>query len=131
VHVLASAGDVTRGILLGTSNTPFAVNQYNLQAPIVHGSGTGQLTHAIQGALTPPSVVGSDILLELSRDFANNSTASITVREIGLVGYSLNGGTYYGNLTFGSYLHLRDVVADTPVASGQVLNVKYILKTTV
>jgi hypothetical protein len=78
--------------------------------------------------VNPEDPIFSDpnILLELSRDFANNSGAAITVREIGLGGLCA-----YRYINSAETLFIRDVIADTVVNGGQVLNVKYIFKTVV
>lgn len=130
MNTVALAGEINRGVVVGTSNTPFAVSQYNLQAPIANGVSAGQLAYAAMNVVADPTFVTPDILLEASRDIANNSGASITVREIGLKGYP--GATSYSLYSVCSeILYLRDVVPDTVVNSGQVLNVKYTLKTVV
>jgi hypothetical protein len=130
---IAGAGVVDRGIIVGTSNTAFDISQYTLlQAIIPNGTSAGQMAYTAM--LTPGEPVFSDpnILLTLSRDIANNSGGSITVREIGLAGRSYSSGTVGGGVTGEhSILIARDVVSDTVVAAGQVLNVQYIFKTVV
>jgi hypothetical protein len=129
---VGAAGEITRGIIVGSSNTAFAVAQYNLATPIVHGTGAGQLSHAAMLTYPiDPSFSAPNIILELYRDFANNSGSAITVREIGLKGlvqYENQGLNQCGT---DQILFARDVVADTVVNNGQVLNVKYVLKTVV
>jgi len=131
MYIIGVVNDTTRGIIAGTSNTPFSVSQYDLQSPIVNGTGSGQMTYAAM-AVSPayPTFSSPDILLEVNRDMANNSGSAITIREIGLKGYPsyVTLGAFYPKI---EVLFLRDVVADTVVNAGQVLNVKYILKTVV
>jgi hypothetical protein len=127
---VGGAGNSSIGILIGTSNTAFDISQYNMQALIGHGTGTGQMTYVAMPSPGAPVFANPDISLVISRDFTNNSGAAITVREIGLMGYPTY---YYASFTmYAAYvLYARDVVADTVVAPGQVLNVQYIFKTVV
>lgn len=132
--VALAAGEVDRGIVVGSSNAEFLVSQHNLQSPIGNGSNLGQLSYALMNTPEDPVYLDPSIILEIDRDIANNSSAEITIREIGLMGYpvylasAVDASCYSVNA---SVLFLRDVVADEVVAPGQVLNVKYILKTTV
>jgi len=114
------------GIAIGTSNSVFSVLQYCLQTRIAHGSGPGNMYYSEMVNPEDPIFSDPNILLELSRDFANNSGAAITVREIGLGGLCA-----YRYMNSAETLFIRDVIADTVVNGGQVLNVKYIFKTVV
>jgi len=114
------------GIIIGTSNVAFSVSQYSLGAVIQHGSGSGQMVYTTMPTPSDPAYTAPDILLMISRDFTNNSGASITVREIGFM-----GSTAMSDQQVASVLFARDVVGDTVVTNGQVLNVQYIFKTVV
>lgn len=126
MNTMGAAGDVARGVCVGTSNTAFALAQYNLQAPIAHGSGSGQLYYGAQVAIADPTWASPNVTLIISRDFSNQYSSGITVREIGIRG---NPGVATQQMA--QTLFARDVVADTVVAAGQILNVQYILKTVV
>jgi hypothetical protein len=118
----APAGEATAGIVLGTSDTPVTLSQYNLQAPISHGTGSGQLSY---GATTVESLVKNTTwYFRVIRTFTNNSGASITVKEMGLIvrlGYG--AGSFYFNAMLA-----RDVLS-TPVTipNGSTLTVRYII----
>ncbi len=132
LNTVAAAGEVNRGLVIGTSNTPFAVTQYNLQAPIANGAGVGQMTYAAMVNPPDPSFVSPDITMELSRDIANNSGSDITVRELGFFGYPVTSmPNCWGPSAHSIILLARDVIDETLVANGQVLNVRYIFKTVV
>lgn len=132
LNTVAAAGEVNRGLVIGTSNTPFAVTQYNLQAPIANGNGSGQMTYAAMVTPPDPSFSAPDITIELSRDIANNSGAAITVRELGFFAYPVvNWGMTSGPTSHVIAMLARDVIDDTLVENGQVLNVRYIFKTVV
>lgn len=132
MECVGAAGEVTRGIIVGSSNTAFLISQYVLQSPILHGTGAGQLSHAAMLTYpVDPSFSAPNIILELYRDFANNSGSAITVREIGLKGLVQYDNQGLSQCGVDQILFARDVVADTVVSAGQVLNVKYILKTVV
>lgn len=131
MNTIGAAGDTTKGIVVGTSNAAFGISQYNLQALIPHGGGASQLSYAAMATPAEPVFSTPNILLEISRDFANNSGAAVTVREIGLKGYIRYGWQYYDTYLFAEVLFARDVVSDTVVNNAQVLNVKYIFKTVI
>jgi hypothetical protein len=118
----APAGDTTAGILVGTSDTPVSLGQYNLQSPIAHGTGPGQL---IYGATTVETLVKDTTwYFRVIRIFTNNSGASITVREIGLfVKLGITTSPYYF-----SCMLARDVlVSPITVPNGSTLTVRYII----
>jgi hypothetical protein len=125
MNCIAAAGEVNRGVVVGTGNTAFAVTQYNLAAAIAHGSAVGQMSYAAMANPAEPSFSNPTNILTLSRDIANSSTTSITVREIGLKGMPVGYVAWSGNPVNYETLFLRDVIPDTPVAAGQVLNVQY------
>lgn len=129
---VGEAGVITKGIVVGSSNTAFAISQYGLQTQIANGTGAGQLSYAAMLA-TPadPSFSTPNITSELYRDMANNSGSAITVREIGLKGLVQYTNNQVNPRGCSEILFARDVVADTVVNAGQVLNVKYIFKTVV
>lgn len=129
MNCIAAAGETTGGIVIGTSNAAFDVVQYNLQALISHGAGAGQMTYAAMSSPSEPSFSDPTLILSLTRDIANNSTASITVREIGLKGYPVGYVAFSSSPVRYEILYLRDIIPDTVVAAGQVLNVQYNLTT--
>lgn len=113
-------------IVVGTSGVDNADGQYNLQAIIANGTGSGELVYGTfsdsNGNFTAPTAVSSPdgVITSWSRNFTNNSGAAITVREVGIHFSS----TYL-------YLAARDTkdynnsTINISVADGQVLTVKY------
>jgi len=80
----ASEGDDTYGIIVGTSDQPVSVDDYNLISKIAHGDSAGQL-HYYETTVQEPTVDGNTVRQRFEREFKNNSGADITVKEIGLV----------------------------------------------
>jgi hypothetical protein len=78
----AGIGVDSYGILIGSSDTPVAIGQYNLVSKIAHGTGSGQMSYGTSTveALTKDTTWQFRVV----RTFTNNSGATITVREIGL-----------------------------------------------
>jgi hypothetical protein len=78
----AGAGVDTYGILIGASDTPVSIGQYNLGSKIAHGTGSGQMSY---GTTTVEAITKNGTwFFRIVRTFTNNSGATITVREIGL-----------------------------------------------
>jgi len=115
-----SYGDANKGIVIGTSDTPYSPTQYKLQSIISHGSGSGQMFYGIQN-IDQPQQVTNGYRIVLSRVFNNASGASITVKEIGIYMYALG---------VGYFLAARDVITPVTVANGQSLTVRYIISLT-
>lgn len=115
-----AAADSTYGILVGTSDTAFSAEQYNLVAPIAQGTGGGQFSYAAGtvDAGTYTATPGSESWKTTHvRIMNNNSGGSITVKEAGLVAVS-PGGRYL--------LFERSVLAPTvPVPNAAQLTVTY------
>lgn len=129
MYCIAAAGETNRGVVIGTSNVAFAPTQYNLQAPIANGTGTGQMTYGAMNSPGEPSFSDPTLILAIARDISNGSSAAITVREIGLKGRPVGYVAFSSSPVEYEMLYLRDIVTDTVVASGQVLNVEYRLTT--
>lgn len=108
-----------RGIIIGSGDTAFDIDNHDLDALISNGTGSGQMSYAAQsrGVLSYASKIWTILH---SRNFSNYSGALITVKEIGLMTYNY----YFG--ANGNYLLARDVI-DTPidVADSTVLTVEY------
>ena len=116
--VLASSGDVTYGIVVGTGSTAVTITDYALGTPIAHGTGNGQLQY---GGVTygAPSANTTTSQLTITRNFANNSGGSITVNEIALYCRAYSGGACY-------FMIIRDVIAGgIIITNGQTLTVNY------
>ena len=68
------------GIRVGTDNTPVAITDYALKAPIAEGVGSGQMEHQAQ-TFNFVGVVGNVCSFQTERVIVNNSGAQINVRE--------------------------------------------------
>jgi len=112
-----SANDSKYGIVVGTGTATPTPNDYELQSQIQNGTGSGQLVygaHTISPApvsngtidyyttaSTPSSgvlpVSGNTTSWQISRTFQNQSGASITVSEVGLISqiYVYNSPTVF------------------------------------
>jgi len=120
-EVLAPSGNDNYGILVGSSDTAFDVNQDDLGAKIPHGTGSGQLSYG------DTSVVEfGDDYKTWQRAFDNLSGADIVVKEIGMFAKVTREESgvptpYYVMLA-------RDVITTTTVPNGGRLIVKYTFK---
>lgn len=82
----SAVNDVTCGIVLGSDDTAFHIDDYRLYVPILSGNTSGTLYAQAQGAPVQ-SFSGSPDNTEnilYSRVFNNNSGGTITVKEVGL-----------------------------------------------
>ena len=103
--MLDSANDSTYGIVVGTGTATPTPNDYALGNQIVNGTGSGQLeysghsisptagTSSISGQSSMPSSgvltpSGNITSFKISRQFTNQSGASITVSEVGIISYT-------------------------------------------
>lgn len=109
--IFGGANSVDQGIVLGTGDTAVTNNDYDLETPIEHGTGSGQLFYAnhttmdlreIEGG-TPETVQYSQ--WTFARYFINMSGGNITVKEIGWK-CQIDGSTY---------VLLGRIVLDTPI----------------
>ena len=116
----AGVGATGYGILVGTGATAPTINDFKIEALIAHGVGAGQLQYS---AVTfgAPAADASTSQFTITRDFANGSGGSITVREIGLAvqlkDLSSTPAAHY-------ILTIRDAVNIT-IPTGQTLTVNY------
>jgi hypothetical protein len=111
----------TMGIVVGTGDTAFGLDQYCLVTPIAHGNAAGQFAYSAQAANALSYVGGTKTWKNaIARIFNNNSGGSITVKEVGL---------YAGYVTFNTssnYMWERSVLSPTvAVADGAQLTVTY------
>jgi hypothetical protein len=112
----APAGNTSAGILVGASDAPVSLGQFNLQSLIAHGTGSGQLLY---GATSVESLtIDGTYYFRIVRTFTNNSGATITVREIGLFLKPLAQ----------SFMFARDVLASPiNVPNGSTLTLRYVI----
>ena len=118
VYILASEGEDEYGILVGSSDAAFDPTQYDLDSPITHGTGAGQLEY---GAMSV--VDAGDEYKTWQRAFDNSSGADVVVKEIGI---AVKANRYEGGSVVAYYILLaRDVITSTTVPNGGRLIVKY------
>jgi len=124
-------GDASLGIVIGTGNTPVAIDDYAMAAQIAEGYSSGQMHHlatSIATSVVSPPNCG----FLVSRIIVNNSGGLITVRESGLYHqHSYRWGPVAYQFYFYSSCGVRDVFT-TPqdVPDGGSITVNYTLQVT-
>ena len=117
----APAEDDNYGIQVGRNDTPPTNEDFRLQEKIDHGDESGQLEYD-KMMFFDITESGGYMKFPFIRTFYNNSGATITVKEIGLVA-RVNFDNKY-------CLLLRDVLSPPiDVEHGKTLTVQYIIKT--
>jgi hypothetical protein len=127
IATCGDAGDVTQGIIVGTSDTPNTLTTYALGGKIAHGTASGQLLYGVETVEDVTNPSGNDLQFRLTRTFTNNSGATITVKEVGLLSRKYDSGG-----TLRSWLIARDVLPSAvDVPDGATLTIRYTVKITV
>jgi len=101
IAINSVAGDTSYGIVVGTGTATPTPNDYNLGNKILNGTGSGQLEYSAHtftpnynngtyNSSSPTSigvlpVLGNTTSIQISRQFTNQSGASITVSEVGII----------------------------------------------
>ena len=116
----AVLGVDTNGIVIGTTNTPVDITDNKMLAQIAHGTGSGQMTYASMVLPTNITISDPNATFVISRNFNNNSGATITVREVGI----------YTDMTrtvgsLGDFCMVRDVPTELAVVDGGGAQVEY------
>jgi len=119
----ADIGVDRSGLRVGKDSTPVSISDYALGAPIVEGTGIGQLEHQLT-YFTDPSVMGSTLSFTMQRSFVNHSGAPISgIQEIG--NYIEFTGSMYGRVALG----FRDVLGSPfSIPDGGAITITYTLK---
>jgi hypothetical protein len=116
----STANSEASGIVIGTGSTAFDLDDFMLDAVITHGNTSGKLYHQVQVAPVTAYSGDPDFTENIlhKRVFNNNSGATITVNEVGLIYQGIVSATYC------NFLMSRDVL-DTPavVLNGAQLTV--------
>jgi hypothetical protein len=116
--------DDTLGIVIGTGNTAFNEDDYELDTQISDGEAGGEMVHLPMLAPTHTWNGGSnDFTITDVRHFWNKSGGSITVNEMGWI-----ARIFYFTAQTTSYdcLLIRDVLgAGVPIADDKVCQAKY------
>ena len=116
-----SSGDASYGIQVGTGTAANSTSTYILASQIANGTGSGQLSY---GPHNYSWSTGGTSTVVSRGPFINNSGASITVSEVGLV-WESNGTGY-------PFLMIRDVLSSSfTVANGGSFVAQYTIAITV
>jgi hypothetical protein len=127
LSTLGDVGDVTQGIVVGSSDTPNTITTYALGGKIAHGSGSGQLVYNAETVEDVTNPSGNDLQFRLTRTFTNNSGSAVVVKEIGLLIKKRDSGNVSR-----SFLAVRDVLASpSSIPDGATMTLRYIVKITV
>jgi hypothetical protein len=127
LSTLGDVGDVSQGIIVGTSDTPNSLSTYALGGKIAHGTGSGQLVYNAETVEDVTNPSGNDLQFRITRTFTNNSGATITVKEVGLLIKKVDSTN-----TSRSWLVARDVLpSPVDVPDGATLTIRYVVKITV
>lgn len=115
----AGAGNANYGIVVGLDNTAVDITDYVLKSKCAHGTGTNEFGYGGPVSFNMASDATSNTLI-ITRTFANNSSSTIVVKEIGLIVYN----------NAGYFLVLRDVIDDPgfSVLATEELTINYKIK---
>jgi len=117
LSVASNYGDGTYGVVVGTSDLAYDIEQYSLNSQIAHGNASGQLLYG-NTSVDDVAPMTNGFRFFASRVFTNSSGASITVKEVGL---------YVRNLI----MLCRDVLSvPVEVQNLQSLTVRYVISFT-
>lgn len=111
----AGVGDVTKGIVVGTSNTPVQYDDYKLGSIIAHGAGAGQIVYDGVASFVM-STVGNAVTISIPRMVNNGNSSAITVNEIGLYAQGRSSLTI---------MLLRDVISPVTLGPGETALIVY------
>jgi len=123
IYINDSSNDNSYGIQIGTGTTTPSIVDSRLSALITNGTGAGQMQYGgvnVTGAVTNTS--NNTGYITVTRTFTNNSGASITVSEVGLVAWAGNWNGVSGQY----YLIIHDLLP-TPITvpNGSSLSISY------
>ena len=113
-------------ILVGSGSQSNSYNAYNLNAPISNGSGTGQLIYSTLSTPTSITINGNEAYFIISQSLTNQSGATITISEVGIIiniEITQINNTVNGS---GSILTWYDVLS-SPISVGNGQSVVFII----
>jgi len=115
----AGAANDSYGIVVGLDNTAVDINDYELKSKCANGAGTNEFNYGGPVSFNISSDATSNSVV-VTRTFANNSSSSIVVKEIGLIVYNNSG----------YFLVLRDIIANPglTVVTTEELTINYKIK---
>jgi len=122
------SGATLNGIVIGTGTTAVTINDFKLEAPIAHGTGSGELQYSAVSFGAPVSSTGTTYFI-ISRLFTNNSGSQIDVTEAGLYCIIHIASTGAGGNQF-KFMTLHDIIDPAfEVSNTQELTLNYLLRT--
>jgi len=118
----------------GQQSNPYSA--YSLASPIANGSGTGQLVYGQPSVSSNITVSGGEAYFTITQTFNNNSGATITITEVGIITYvqapaafnsNCNAVTGYAMAdTYGQLLVWYDVLSSSiSVSNGESITIYY------
>lgn len=118
-RIVAGAGNIALGTVVGTDNTPVTINDFAMGTLIAQGLGAGQLNYQAC-TLANPIVAAGVTSFVVSRQMINNSGGVITVQEIGIyMGFSVAPVKYCCGI--------RDIASEA-IPNGGTLSTTYTLR---
>jgi len=119
-----------QGILIGMSDTPVSMGDYNLGSLIQHGKSTNQMLY--YGGFAEDFEIGSNYAqFNIVKAFENNSGNTIQVKEYGITGASSDRTSIGDSSSYQAFLFLlaRNVLSSPiNVDNGKILKVVYTIK---
>jgi len=109
-------------IMVGSGSNSNPYSAYNLNAPISNGSGNGQLSYGTLSKPTTITINGNEAYFIISQPLTNNSGATITITEVGIIIYLGIGNTNSSQTAVGNVLVWYDVLS-SPISVGSGQNV--------
>lgn len=125
-NCVGAAGVTDMGIIVGSGDSAVSADDNALAQLIASGTSTGELSYLAMSsvsAIAKLSVLEGKAYATYVRDFTNNSTAAITVREAGLV--AKTAVTTEGVEAAGSYMLARWLTGDVTVNPGETLRIYF------
>jgi len=118
--------DYIVNILVGSGSNSNPYSAYNLNAPISNGSGTGQLFYSSVSTPTSITINGNQAYFIISQSYANQSGATITISEVGIIMYLNTSNILEQNVKTGNLLVWYDVLSSPiSVGNGQSVIIYY------
>ena len=74
-----------QNIIVGSGSQSNPYSAYNLASPIANGSGTGQLIYSTPNIPTNITINGNEAYFIISQSYTNQSGATITISEVGII----------------------------------------------
>jgi len=114
-------------IQVGSGSQPNPSSAITLAAPISNGSGSGQLIYYPVSLPTSATVSGSSAYFYISQEYGNQSGATITITEVGII-LQLTLATVNGSITTncGNILTWYDVLSSSiSIPNGGSVSIYY------